>query len=428
MGTDMFINMFIKLYIAVLILIISSGASATNYISGDQYTFSTPYSENYIYKWSASAGNYQENDKSAFDWKAPDVNSSTEVTISVLLTDKTCSCQSMDSKTVTVLPNEETKLSIKSLSNSTNSSDNLSDNNESMPISTNLTQNESISIQEGNDTKLDPASEYPENLTTPENLSLKAEIEKEPTLSDLDQNNTDTDANVQESNPEQDLASSGYENGTTTESQPILDTNAIEISTLSFSEGTKVDVAFVENSPVSSSTFAILHGDNTEPGEIIPGSDDLNNAGSLLDTTSTSNSTFNQTDNLIDPIEPTEVIPKNDTNDQSNDVGSQYSEEGKEPSNSTGSAVTPADQPIAGATVSDAVESSASPSLSVEAPPGPEQETPAAYSAESLVTPADQPIAGATVSDAGESPASPSLTVEAPPDPERETPAFESTN
>jgi hypothetical protein len=380
---DLYENIFSLRNFSIFIIMLFSSLCltgvSTSYVSGHEYEFNFDYNENYIYQWSVSSGDYQENDKNTFTWRAPEVNATTEVTISVLITDKTCSCQSMDSKTVTVLPNEETKLSTKSLSNSsdlaisTNSTDKLYNNNESMPISANLTQNESIPIQEGNDTKLDPASEYPENITAPENLLSKAEIENGPTFSDLDQNDTETDVGVLESNPEQDLATSGYENDTTTESHPILDTNAnqmtdevdlaeaaenpsvtesatdaaeqedqnliMEISTLSFSDGTKVDVAFVEGNSESSTTFAKLQEDNTEWSEIISGSADSNNVDSLHNTTSISNSTINQKE--------------------------------ENQSYSTESLETPTEM-IAEATVSDAVESSDSPPLPVEATPDPE--------------------------------------------------------
>ena len=394
----------ICIFIVLLFFGLSLSSVSTNYISGHEYVFNFDYNENYIYQWNASSGDYQENDTNTIAWRAPEVNAPTEVTISVLVTDKTCSCQSIDSKMVTVLPNEETKTN---LSNSTNSTK-FDNNTKIVIISTNLTQNSTIPIQKGNDTA---ASEYPENLTAKENLTLGAEIENEPTLSDLDQNETETHANVPESNPEQDLAPIGYENGTTTKSQQILDTNAnqmideidlgvtadnpsvtesaidaakqedqkriLEFSTLSFSDGTKIDVAFVEGSTESSATFVKLHQDNTVWNEIISGSADSNNADPFHNTTSISNSTINQTDDRINQIKPTEAILKDESNDHSNEVASEYSEKGEDPSNTTESLEVPANQTITEAKVSDAVEISASPPLPVEATSDPEQETPA---------------------------------------------------
>jgi hypothetical protein len=385
--------MYIKLHIAVLLLLLSSGAFATDYYSNNEYTFSSTYNENYIYKWSTSAGSNQESDNSVFAWIAPEVTSPTEITISVLVTDASCGCQSMDSKTVTVLPNGDIKLKTESISNSTNSTES-DDINESIPISANLTQNETSPIPEGIDAELNPASE--ENLTIQENLV----------------NDTEMDANVPESKIEPDLAQNSHDNGTTTELQPIVDTNAnqmtdevdltktaenpsaaesaiepaeqedqntiTEISTLSFGDGTKVDVAFVEDNLESSTTFVKLHEDNTEWNEIISGTADSNNAESILDLTSTSNTTINQTEELINPIKAAEAMPNNELIGHSNEVTSEHSAK-DDPSNPTESPVTPAETTTV-AMVSDAADSSASPPLPAESMPGPEQETPAVES------------------------------------------------
>jgi hypothetical protein len=385
--------MYIKLHIAVLLLLLSSGAFATDYYSNNEYTFSSTYNENYIYKWSASAGSNQESDNSVFAWMAPEVTSPTEVTISVLVTDVSCGCQSTDTKIISVLPNENIKLKTESISNSTNSTES-DDVKESIPISANLTQNETSPIPEGNDAELNSASE--ENLTIQENLV----------------NDTEMDANVPESRIESDLAPNSHDNGTTTGLQPIVDTNAnqmtdevdltkteenppavesaiepaeqenqntiIEISTLSFGDGTKVDVAFVEGSLESSTTFAKLHEDNTEWNDIISGTADSNNADSILDPTSTYNTTINQTEGLINPVKAAEAMPNSELNDHSNEVASEYSVK-EDPSSPTESVVTPAEM-IADATVSDAVERSTSQPLPAESMSDPEQETPAVES------------------------------------------------
>jgi len=411
---------------------------ATDFYSGHQYTFSFTYNENYIYQWSASTGNYQENDKNTFAWTAPEVKTPTEVPISLLVIDKTCSCHSNSNTIITVLPREEIKLKTESSSNSTNSTP-INDSIKLPQILSNNTENSTIVIPIGNDTILDPASESLENVTAPVNLTLDAVSVTDSASLDSSQNDTTTNLDVPENSRELNLAANEQEINLTTLSQPKSDPNAnldnalakeqkttetssqvdpsqfvadlaedrvdqsgttenpsgmesvnkevdqkgpntiSDASTLTFSDGTKVDVAFVENDPVSSTTFVTLHGDDTEQGEIaersgiISGSDDSNNAGSLLNTTSISN-------DLISQIKPTGAIPKNETNDHSNEVASEYSEEGKEPSNSTGSLATPADQPIAEATVSDAVEISASPPMSVEVPLDPERETPAVES------------------------------------------------
>lgn len=108
-------------FIALFILITCETCFATDFFSGNQYTFNTDYNENYIYQWSTSNGHNQEIDRSTLDWIAPDVNSPTDVTISVSVIDRTCECRSTFSKTINVLPLAETKLDTKALSNSTNS-------------------------------------------------------------------------------------------------------------------------------------------------------------------------------------------------------------------------------------------------------------------------------------------------------------------
>ena len=454
------------LSLGFLFLFLCSAGAATDFYSGHQYTFNSTFNENYIYQWSASTGNYEENGQDTLAWVAPNVNSPTSVTISLLVIDKTCSCHSNSNTIITVLPLEETKLKTESSSNSTNSTP-INDSIKPPQILSNNTGNSTVVIPIENDTILDPASESLENVTAPVNLTLDAVSATDSASLDSSQNDTTTNLDVPENSRELNLAPNEQEINLTTLSQPKSDPNAnldnalakeqtttetssqvdpsqfvadlaedrvdqsgttenpsgmesvnkevdqkgtniiSDASTLTFSDGTKVDVAFVENDPVSSTTFVTLHGDDTEQSEIISGSDDSNNAGSLLNTTSISNSTFNQADNRINQIKPTEAIPKNETNNHSNELASEYSVEGEGASNSTGSLATPADQPIAEVAVSDAVEGSTSPPLPVEAPPDLERETPVVNSTEGPETPSDQSIAEATVSDAVESSTSP---------------------
>jgi hypothetical protein len=111
----------LRFTVILILLALCHIVSAADFISGHQYTFSSTYNENYVHQWSTSAGSYQENDKNTFTWIAPIVNTSTDVTISLSVIDKSCSCHSTNSRTITVLPLKETILDTKALSNSTNS-------------------------------------------------------------------------------------------------------------------------------------------------------------------------------------------------------------------------------------------------------------------------------------------------------------------
>jgi len=76
-------------------------------IAGKQYTCTAIYDGDYNFEWSSSSGYFEVIDKntnSTIIWIAPDVTSSTEITISVLVTTKRCKCQAIWNKTITVLP------------------------------------------------------------------------------------------------------------------------------------------------------------------------------------------------------------------------------------------------------------------------------------------------------------------------------------
>ena len=80
-----------------------------NYSSGQQHAFSnaltTPCNDNFFYLWSASAGTNTGDDKCNFIWTAPMVSIPTEVTISLLVSNKDrLSCNSRDEIKITVNP------------------------------------------------------------------------------------------------------------------------------------------------------------------------------------------------------------------------------------------------------------------------------------------------------------------------------------
>jgi len=150
--------------IALFLSFLCSTGSATNFVSGHQYTFEAVYNENYIYKWSASAGNYQDSDKSTFTWTSPDARNPEDVIIHLSVTDKTCSCHSTDSKTIAVLPLEETKLDTKALSNDINSTIIENNTDKSKYLLQNVTENISEVIDKN--TTGDIAGNITERATT----------------------------------------------------------------------------------------------------------------------------------------------------------------------------------------------------------------------------------------------------------------------
>jgi hypothetical protein len=114
--------MDLKLCIVVFLLFHCSISSAMDFYSGNQYTFSTPYNEDYIYQWSAtSSSSYQEINKNTIIWTAPDVDSPTEIMISVLITNKTCKCYLNLYKIIILMPNKISKQKNEFILNKTNS-------------------------------------------------------------------------------------------------------------------------------------------------------------------------------------------------------------------------------------------------------------------------------------------------------------------
>ena len=265
----------------LLYLVLCTVCIANEFYGGNEYICTTEYNENYIYKWSASSGSNKENDENTFAWTAPEVNSPTEVAISLLVVDKTCGCHKNFDATITVLPREEIKLQI--LSNDTENS---------TPIN-----------PADNNTFLDPGSDSPENITepanlTPDALSPSSKLEDNGTADSVNDAGTTDNAPLLESN------------GTLMESetQPAPEqaedadsNNAIWSIPLKFGDGTEVDVLVVESSP---GKFAASVDSDDGNFQLAPDAD------------ISENSTAMQNDGA--PPTPHDI---NQTHDQSNQTG-----------------------------------------------------------------------------------------------------------
>ncbi|MCX6674626.1 MAG: hypothetical protein NTY37_12705 [Methanothrix sp.] len=361
-----------KLFLIMLVLILNSSALAINFYSGNQYKFGDNYNENYICHWDASSGSYQEIDKNTAVWIAPDVNSPTEVALYVSVTDKACGCHSNYNKIITVLPREEIKLEIEATSNSTNSTSinpaQINDSTEQLPNLANNTEDLKVEMPIGNDTLLDPVSESPENITEPVNLTSDAlalslpEKSPEQNKSDPDANQYDkptaaeTPSQVDPSYPVADLA----DNPLGTESDNIIS----DVSTLSFSDGTKVDVVFAESSSGSDTAYVILHEDDEELSESSSGTDGSGSVASLVNIIDISESATNQTDQKVNQTKTTNMIPKSPESTDAQLKSPESSDAKEDPPDS-------GDQSIAEAALSDAA---ASPPGQAEAQPEPAPE------------------------------------------------------
>lgn len=105
----------LTLLLPCIMLLLYPAAGAINYYSGLQYTFSTPYNENWEYSWDATPCCDDESkpccydptkiDKNTFVLTAPDVDLPTEVTISVVVRNKKlASCMDMATLKIIVRP------------------------------------------------------------------------------------------------------------------------------------------------------------------------------------------------------------------------------------------------------------------------------------------------------------------------------------
>jgi hypothetical protein len=335
-----------KLLMVLLPLLLSSFCTANDFYAGNQYIWSTEYNENYVYKWSASFGSYQENDKNIFAWTAPYVNSPTEVAISVLVTDKRCGCYSNFDEMIIVIPHEEPILDIKALSNSTDPIQ-INDSTGLMLIPRNNTGNSTATVSMLTDTKLDPASESPENFMKPLDQTFDAlSVDGSQSLN-LAQNDTGAESAIilSENDSNQIIASVSQEDATLTDlisgtnsamnaendsaniairgetlsaananlspateepSEEATDKNnqaataenplaakaqndqspAEETCTLSFGDGVEVDVVFEQGNSLANTAYVIIQDTVKEVIGSGSSSDDINTPASLTNMTS----------------------------------------------------------------------------------------------------------------------------------------------
>ena len=223
-----------------------------------------------------------------------------------------------------------------------------------------------VVIPIGNNTMFGPASESLENVTEPANLILITEPKTDSPSQYSGKGDTDINLIMPENSKEQILESDMQETDSIIESQPKSDPNnalakeptttetpyqvdpsqfvadladdvvdqagtaedpsgmesdnkevdqkdpntIFDVSTLSFSDGTKVDVVFAESSSGSDTTYVMLHEEGTGLSESSLRTDGSDSIASLVNTTAISESAINQTDHKINQTETTDMIPK----------------------------------------------------------------------------------------------------------------------
>lgn len=239
------------LFAVLLLQLICSVCVANDFQAGNQYIFNTEYDINYLYDWNASSGYYQENNKNTFVWTAPDVETPTEVTIAVFVTDKTCGCHSNADKVITVLPLEVIK-QMPDLGNNdtetyssipeTSPEQNMTSNAEEINL-TDLSQPESdIDANRYNELiEMPTATETPPQVdpSDPPAKTALDQAEKSENLSEVDYSSDESTNPSGQAEAKTELASE----------LPIEQdsTDASEIIPLTFDDGTKVDVEFIES-------------------------------------------------------------------------------------------------------------------------------------------------------------------------------------
>lgn len=216
---------------AMISLVLCSVCLANEFYGGNEYICNTEYNENYIYEWSASSGSYTENNKNTFAWTAPEVNSPTDVALSVSVVDKRCGCQKNFDTAITVLPSKEIKLQVLS----------------------NDTENSTSIILADNNTFPDPETDNPENITDQANLTAVA-----PSPSSKLDDSSATDL-VKDSGTTDNTSLTSPGSTSTLiepETQPAPEqaeknnsNDAIWTIPLDFGDGTEVDVVVAESSP-----------------------------------------------------------------------------------------------------------------------------------------------------------------------------------
>lgn len=335
------------LYVVLLLLLSCSIASATEYSSGLQYTFSFNYNENYIYKWGATVGSYSEDDRNVFTWTAPDVDAPANVVISVRVLDRRCSCETSDSIEIRVLP-DETEPKPEVAFDITNSS--IDEENEEIVLNPGQNYSENITLlnPEENARTAEVIIQDPDEVQSQKNTVFETENGTSPLLmeSNLTDNVTPSSINISDGDESKDaesvgqnesaaafdagpddgqaLAMSGDSSSAVTSpdettspawegeigagmaADPVPaeeDATAVggpadaddqtptdQICTLSFDDGTEVDIIFIESSSFNDETYVISHEAPEDFGESGPQSRIAHNDTLVANTTTMLNS------------------------------------------------------------------------------------------------------------------------------------------
>lgn len=309
------------LMVVLLALLLCSGVAGAYFYSNNHYTFHTIFNANYIYQWSSSAGTYQENDKDAFLWIAPDVDRPTEVTISVKVINRTCLCKTSDSIRIMIRPVEATRPNINYTFDKANSSQigNIADLNltstdpENVEFIKNLTfetKNITETLQPDlirNDTSIENETMRPENdknqimafighetatfadLTSGSNFAENFEnySTNEATIGET-LSTTNAYPSAAAEDPE---VASDQSNQATTAEDPLaaevqIDQSlAEEICTLSFGDGVEVDIVFEQSNSLADTAYVIIQEAAKELIGSGTFSDRANASASLTNTT-----------------------------------------------------------------------------------------------------------------------------------------------
>jgi len=298
----------------MLAVIFSTAMVGADFYSKEQYAFKTDYNNDYEYQWSSSAGSYLENDEDTFSWTAPDVNMPEDVEISVLVTDRSCGCQSKFEKTIKVLPSDESSTEDVICFNSTNLTQS---NNDTELNGGHGNTTEVLTLDHVNDSvDIDALPEMLENASETYSVELNGSHENTTEVLTLDHVNDSVDIDAlpemleNASETYSVELNGGYENtsemltlgnandGIDIDALPEVHENMSEtcsvaglsksipeISTLSFDDGTKVDVVFTEDSTGDDLAYAVLHVKDDEINEMLSRAEPILNQTELMDMT-----------------------------------------------------------------------------------------------------------------------------------------------
>jgi hypothetical protein len=278
------------LSLALLCLFLCSFGDAADFTSSQTYEFSTTCNENYIYQWDASDGDFQENDKCTFTWTAPNTNTLKDITISLSVTDKTCSCRSSNSIIIKVIPYVETKQQTEvSLNNTTpinqNNSSTLEDktieSQDPQQIAENNSEDAVNGILIANATLADQASidknesEFIANETIESVSDANQDVKELPdqkTITENSPNNDDFQSDAAGNTIEEianyinsKLFASGIveEEGMTDH----MEQNKNRTLTIPMDDDTNVDIVFERSNPMMDTTYVAMNETNTDSNE-----------------------------------------------------------------------------------------------------------------------------------------------------------------